>query len=440
MPKQISLSLLFLLLLVPLAAAQGNANPTIALLSFGSYDSNVPLEMGLLDTLQVYEWISAEERALLNAGQDIEGDRINIIRGSANFDLPTVNIMVEDALDRGADILVTAGAAVTQTALNLTLDAEEPPSVLFHSIYSATHFGIIDAPCLKPAHITGSEYTPPYEEAVGVFLAQNPDLARIGTLHTSTDAGGIHGAERIGAIAAARGINVESAAIASLSDLRAATQGLVNKDVEAIMLPIDFTIGAGLPIVVTVAKENQIPVFYPIPGTVLSGVTIGAGFNDYYNQGNHTALLLDARLNGSLDIETTAVASLTGVSVGINVDIASEMGIEIPQDLQDAADITVRDGAVKLSQRFLSDQLDDFGAPEEMKQMVLAIADTMDWRPLFQPGEMSGDNPMMDQFAMMIEFRKSPAHKAADAATLASLQCTDELIAEQQAALDAESE
>ena len=445
MSKLIVLVMLFILLLAPMAMAQDNDNPTVAFLRYGPYISDPIVENGLLDTLLVYEWVDAEERALLNARQNFEGEKINIIWASANFDLPTVNVMVEDALDRGADILITSGAPVTLIAINITLDQDDPTPVLFHSVYHPTQFGISDAPCLKPAHVTGSEYTPPYEEAFQVFLMQNPALKRIGTIHTSADAGGTYGAGRISAIAESQGIEVESAAISSLSDLRAATQGIVNKDVEAIMLPIDFTVGSGLPIVVSVAKENQIPVFYPIPGTVLTGVTIGVGFNEYYEQGVLAGLLLDARLNGALDFATTAVLSQTGGTVGVNLDVAAEMGIDFPQDLQDMADITLSNGKVLLSEQAITQLLDSLGANEQFKQMTVAmlsaLGDSFDWAPLMMPDLDAEASPMaaqmMAQLSLVLEMRKSPANRAADAAVLAGLQCTDEMIAEQQAALDA---
>ena len=445
MPKYLLLILLVALLLAPLSSAQDNDNPTVAILRYGPYISDPIVERGLLDTLQVYEWINAEERALLNAGQNLEGENINIIWGAANFDLPTVNFMVEDALDRGVDVLVTSGAPVTQTASGITLDQDEPTPVLFHNVYNPAKFGIIDSSCLKPAHVTGSEYSPPYEEAFGVFLLQNPDLERVGVIHTATDAGGAYGAERIQEIGDAQGIEVEMTAIASVSDLRAATQGLANKEVEAIILPMDFTVGSGLPIVVAVAKENQIPVFYPIPGTVMQGVTVGAGFFDYYTQGAHTALLLDARLNGSLDFASTAVHSMSGVTVGINVDIANEMGIDVSPALSELADLTVRDGSLLMSQQILELQLDALGANEEAKQAALemsaALGDAFDWTPLLFPSGEPSDSPLAAQMNGMLlallEMRKSPENKASDAAILESLHCTDEMIAEQQAELDA---
>ena len=439
MNKRIALALLFCLLLAPLAAAQDNDNPTVAILRFGPYISDPIMESGLLDTLQVYEWISAEERALLNAGEDIQGEKINIFWSAAGFDLPTVNILVEDALDRGADILVTSGAPVTQIAIGITQDQDEPTPVLFHGVNHSREYGISDSSCLKPAHVTGSEYTPPFDEVFEVFLLQNPALQRVGTIHTATDAAGIFGAARIQAIGESKGIEVESAAIAGFSDLRAATQSLVSKGVEAIVLPIDFTVGSGLPVVVSTAKEQQIPIFYPVPGTVMLGVTVGVGFFDYYAQGIDTGLVLNARFKDGLDFNTLAVNSLTGASVGVNIDVANEMEMDVPQELRDMADITVSDGAMLLSQAVLERQMEMLGANDAIRQMVLSLGDEMDWSMLMQPGGGGGEaDPMVAQlFQMLIELRRSPENVAADAALLEARHCTDDMIAEQQAALDA---
>lgn len=438
MNKGIALALLFCLLIAPFATAQANDNPTVVIIRYGPYISDPIMESGLLDTLQVYEWISAEERALLNAGQNIQGEKINIFWSAAGFDLPTVNILVEDALDRGADILVTSGAPVTQIAISITQDQDEPTPVLFHGVNHSTEYGISDSPCLKPAHVTGSEYTPPFDEVFEVFLLQNPALQRVGVIHTATDAAGIFGAAQIQAIGEAKGIAVESAAVAGFSDLRAATQSLVSKGVEAIVLPIDFTVGSGLPVVVSAAKEEQIPVFYPVPGTVMLGVTVGVGFFDYYAQGIDTGLVLNARFKDGLDFNTLAVNSLTGSSVGINVDVANEMEMEVAQELRDIADITVHEGAMLLSQAVLERQMELLGADDTIRQMVLSLGNDMDWSMLMQPGAGGEADPMVGQlFQMLIELRRSPENLAADAALLELRHCTDDMIAEQQAALDA---
>lgn len=431
--------LLLVLLVAPIAAAQDQDNPTVAVMRFGPSLSDTSLETAVMDTLLVYEWIDAEERALLSERQDLAGENINIIWGDANYDLTNVNIMVENALDRGADILLTISTPVTQIALNSTLDQDEPTPVLFSSVYSPYHAGVADAPCIKPAHVSGSESVPPYEEAFQVFLLQNPALSRFGLIFSSNDASGIYGAERIAAIGESLGLEVESAAVTSVSDLRSATQSLANEGVEAIILPFDYTVAIGLPIIATVATENQIPVFHPHPGSILAGATVGAGFYNFYTQGISTGLMLSAYLNGDLDLATTAIDSRSGLSVGVNLDVANTLGIEIPSELEDMAELVLQDGVSVMSPLGLLRLLDSMGATDEVKQMAAAYLQDVDLSAMAsQSGEQQQAAAMINQ--MLIEGRKSPENLAADRAYLDSLQCTPEMIAEQQAQLDAARE
>ncbi len=424
--------------LAPAAMAQ-DGKPTVAVLRLGPSLSDTSLETAVIDTLHVYEWIDAEERALLSERQDLSGEKINIIWGDANYDLPTASIMVENALDRGADILLTLSTPVTQIALNTTLDQDEPTPVLFSSVYSPYRAGVADAPCVKPAHVSGSESVPPYEEAFQIFLLQNPALNRFGLIYSSHDASGIYGAETIAAIGESLGMEVESAAVTSVSDLRSATQSLANEGVEAIILPFDYTVAIGLPIIATVAIENQIPVFHPHPGSILAGATIGAGFYNFYTQGISTGLMLAAYLNGDLDLATTAIDSRSGLSVGVNLDVAHTLGIEIPPELEDMAEMVVQDGNSIMSPLGLLRLLDSMGATDAVKQMAAAYLQDVDLSAMAsQSGEQQQAAEMINM--MLIEGRKSPENMATDRQFLQSLQCTPEMIAEQQAELHAAGE
>ncbi len=435
MRQLITISLLLCLLAAPITWAQNDDNPTVAILRYGVSLSDASLETAVIDTLLVYEWVTAEEHALLSDRQDIEGEKINILWADASYDLTNVNFIVDNALDRGADILLTLSTPVTQIAVNTTLDQDEPTPVLFSAVYSPYHAGLADAPCIKPAHVTGSESVPPYEDVLRIFLLQKPAMKRIGLVFSSDDASGIYGAERLAAIGESLGLEVESAAVTSVSDLRSAVQSLANNGVEAIIVPFDYTAAVGLPIIATVATENQIPVFHPHPGSILAGATVGAGFYNFYTQGISTGLMLAAYLNGDLDIEATAIDSHSGLSVGVNLDIADTLGIEIAPELREMAEMVVQDGASVMSPLGLLRLLDSMGATDQIKQMAAAYLRDVDLSAMAsQPGEQQQAAEMISQ--MLIDGRKSPENMAADRAYLQSLQCTDEMIAEQQAALD----
>lgn len=390
------LFILLTLLLIPSGLAQGDDNPTVAILRFGSLRTFDTTEGAILDVLESYGFINAEENAFLHTRQDLDGERINIVWGSANFDLPSAQLMLDNVLDYEPDVLVTVTTTITQLALNATADMEDPPVVLFTSVYNPYEAGIVQAPCIKPDHVTGSISAAPYEEIISVLLSLQPGIETIGTIFNSSEAAGVVGADEITRVGEALGLRVLAAAVVDLSDVNLAAEGLINRGIDAFVMPIDLRTGAaGLPIIVNLGNEYGIPVFHPVLFSIYYGATVSSGFYHYYAQGENVGRLLVAHLNGDIDVATTAISEQTGTAIGVNLDMAGRQGLEILDELIDNADAVIEGGEATISER-----------------VALELTTSGTVRPL----------------AERID---------ADKAILADLVCTPELIAEQQAALDA---
>ena len=295
MVQRITLLIAILALsLSPALWAQDDDKPTLAILAFG-YHSNVNLSVkGTLDMLQAYGYINQEERAVLDQRQDLEGEGINIFFGDAAYDIGFANLMVRDALDRTPDALITITTPVTQMAVGATLDMEDPPVVIFNVVSNPYAAGIAGAPCIKPAHVSGSQFLAPYDRIVPLMLLQNPDMQVAGTIFTSNEPSGVFGASQISAVGESLGLQVESAAIVSAADLTLAAEGLVSKGIEAFILPTEATVASGLPSIIQVANEHSLPVMYTAGSSIYRGATIGAGVYSYFKEGVIAARMLIA--------------------------------------------------------------------------------------------------------------------------------------------------
>lgn len=387
--KLLLILVLIAMVAVPSVMAQ-DENPTIAIIRFGPLRPFELAEKGTIDMLLAYEWVNEDEYEILAERQDLEGENINIIFGDAEFDFPTANLLVEQVLDEGADVIIAITTPVSQAAANATVDMDEPPIVLFNTVTSPYAAGFADTSCIKPAHITGSQALAPFETIVPLILLQNPDIEIIGTIFNQAEANGVVGAESIKAVGEELGLTVEMGPIAATADVGTAAEGLISKGVQAFMIPTDSTVTDGLPSLLAVAEENGVPVFHADASQVGSGATVGAGLS-YYQEGVDTARMLIAYLNGDIDIATTQISKQPGMAIAVNLDSAAAQGIEISVELLALADFTIEGGE--------SNEAD----PELP--------------------EMSMDDRM-----------------AADMAFLDNLMCTDEKIEEQQAELDAMSE
>jgi len=307
-------------------------------------------ESGVLDLLEAYEYISADERAELAGRASLEGDNINIVWGDAGFEFANAAFVVDSALDQGADALVTLSTPMTQVAINATSDMDDPPAIIFAAVFNAAAAGIAESACEKPAHVAGAEASTPYEEVLPLLLIQDPDLQVICTIFNPAEASSVAGAEAIVASGEGIGLTVVQASVTGLADLRAATQSLVNKGATAILLPVDQTTLGGLPAILAVANEYGIPIFHVNMQAIAVGATVTAGYNLLFEQGIRAGRILVGHLNGDIDIANTAIFSETSMGVGINLDSAADLGVEISADLMDMAGRIIEDGASLMSE------------------------------------------------------------------------------------------
>ncbi len=382
-------------LVTSLASANGDT-PTIAILRYGGSSLVSLSEKGILDMLQVYGLINADERAILDQSKDLNGEHIDVIYRDAGFDLANARLMLEESLDSDVDILLTLSTPVTQLAAHTAREMRDPPQIIF-AIVGAPYFaGIADAPCVKDDHIAGTRTDIPYEQYVNLLPLFNPGLTVIGAIVNPSQPDSVFGGERIAEFAGELGIAVETATVSSLSDLPIATDSLIAKGAEAIVVPGGATVAIGMSAIVDNATEHGIAVFSPVSQHVYRGATVGAGFYSFYHEGVIAARMLVARLNDEVDLSRISINLTPGFTVALNLDAAAAAGVTISEELQALADWTIADGA---STEGVSPELPEIGAE-------------------LQP--------------MSLEDRRE-----ADLEFLAALECGEAMIAEQKAKLDA---
>ena len=134
--------------------AQENDIPSVMVISAGASSEYGAAKTGILNVLQSYGFVSEAERARLDAGEDLEGESINIYFRAAEQGAADANALVERALDLGVGAFITIAETATQTAVNVTSDLDDPPVVIFTRATNPYAAGIADASCLKPDHVT----------------------------------------------------------------------------------------------------------------------------------------------------------------------------------------------------------------------------------------------------------------------------------------------
>ncbi len=386
-----------LALLLPAAGLAADDDvPTLAFLRYGQSPAFALTDKAVLDTLEAYGYIGVDDRQALLQGGDLRGEHINILYRDAGFDLSAANLMVEDALDEGADVLLTVSTEVGTIAAAAIGEMDDPPALIFTIVTAPYLAGIAEAPCIKAPNITGTQMDINFAEFDRVREAQNPGMTTFGMIVNPNDPASATAMLSLGVYAQARGLTFEAVPAITIADYSLATDSLLDKGVEAIVMPPRTGSAAGLLAVLDAAYG--VTIYSAIVTDVFVGVPVGAGFQGWYHEGAVAARMLVAHLRGELDIARTGINLTPGFTVAVNLDAADVHGVEIRQELLDQAAFVIEGGA--------------------------GAGDTL---------EIPGVNTFLEE--MTTEERW-----AEDQAFLAGLHCTDEMIAEQRAALEAGGE
>ena len=393
MKKALLLLTLISVLSLPPTLAQ-DEKPTVAFLKWGDSRNVALAEKAILDMLGAYGFINDDERALLDQERSIEGENLNVVYGDALFDRMEANVIIEEAIDKDADVLVTFTTQMTQIAYYAIREFIDPPKLIFTVTSGPYITGVADAPCVKPDFVIGTRPVTNYEDIVPLLLLQDPDMKVAGVIYSPAQRASEVGAARIQEIGESLGIAVEAETIMATPDLYQAVDKLANKGAEAIIIPI-FTF-QGFSLLLSLSYDYGLPVVFSAPQNAYRGGTIGGGFFGLYKQGVIAGNMLIAYLNGDIDIAKTSIYESDDFAFAVNLDAADLQDVEISQALLGGAAYVVENGQTAQ------------GITLQYPEAEITLPDM----------------PLDERRAADLEF-------------LAGLQCSPEIIAEQQAALDA---
>lgn len=300
--------------------------PVVAIIRLGPLPPFELSTQGTMDQLEAYGYV--------------DGENITVLLYDAGMDVPTANTQIEDAIDEGADVLITITTPVTLAAINATQDMGDPPYVLFNTVTEPYESGIAESPCEKPDYVWGSQALPDFEAIMPLVFDLNPDIQTIGTIFSPSEPNAVASLAIMEPVAEDLGLTMVIESVAETAEVGLAAEAAASEGIEAFFIPTDSTVGNGLAAILGVAEDEGIPLFFADSAQTYAGATVGAGLS-YYQEGVDTARVLIAYLNGDIDIATTAISKQPGTRIGINLDSAAAQGVEIPQSLLDKADFVI---------------------------------------------------------------------------------------------------
>lgn len=374
MRRMLIVCMLLATLVIP-ALAQ-DADDDLPVIGFMQFVSHPALDAGRIGAVEVLE-----------AAGYIDGETATFLFGNGEGDIPTLTTIAQGFIDQGVDIIMADSTPALQAAFNVVNELDgEGPVVIFNVVTNPYAAGAAQASCIKPEWLTGSQALAPYAETVPLILQAAPDAEMIGYLYNTAEANSVASTEIVLPLIEALGLTVETGNVTNSSEIVPAAEALVERGVDAFYVATDSTVVAGLEALVQVANEAGIPVIASDPSSAARGAVLAQGL-DYMQEGRDAGRIAVAYLNGEIDIATTGISRQTINLLAVNLDAAELLGLELSEELLAGAGMVIE-----------------------------------------------GGETTMAEMAMMSEEEMAEA----DAAFIEALLCTEEIIAEQQAELDAE--
>ena len=272
----------------------------------------------------------------LAEGGYVEGDNLTIDFQNAMGDMANSDMQAKTMVSNGEDMLVGIATPSAMSAYAATKDEGKP--VVFVAVSDAVAAGIVKSNEEPGTNCTGVSDVLNLEEQVKMIRAFQPEAKKIGIIYTTSEPNSVSHLEKIKPIAEKYGFEIVAEGISSAAEVATAASSLIAKDVDCINNFTDNNVVDNLPLVLHATDEAGIPVYGSEVEQVVNGCLATQGI-DYVALGREAGLMAAKILNGEAEPATMAVGLIDEVTPAYNSEVAARLGIALPADYADAADV-----------------------------------------------------------------------------------------------------
>ena len=263
------------------------------------------------------------EEAGLKEGVDFEVDYRN-----ADFD-DTMTTQIGDAFSaEDVDLMVGIATNSAVACFNAAEDKDIP--VIFTAITDPV------GAHLDSGNITGTSDALPVAGQLELIRALQPDADTVGIIYTTSEPNSVYSVGIYEDLAADYGFTIDAVAVTTQSEVTQALDKLLSDGVDCLSNLTDNNVVGVLPAILEKTDAAGIPVYGSEIEQVKLGCVAGAGL-DYVKLGIQTGEMAARVLRGEASCRDIPYASIADYDLYINTKALTALGMEVPEDLTEAA-------------------------------------------------------------------------------------------------------
>ncbi len=231
----------------------------------------------------------------------------------------------------GLDLVL---AIATPTA-QASAQAITKTPILFTAVTDPVAAKLVASNEAPGANVTGTTDMNPVAQQIALVKKLKPTAKTVGIIYSSGEVNSAVQVEAAKKAAATEGLTVVEKTVTNTSEVQQAASSLT---VDAIYVPTDNNVVAGIDAVVAVAEKSKIPLVVGEGDSVKKGGIITYGI-DYSKLGYQTGQMAVKILTQGAKPATMPVESQKDLKTYVNKAAAARMGITIPDDLLKDAEV-----------------------------------------------------------------------------------------------------
>lgn len=257
-------------------------------------------------------------------------EELELVFASAQGSRAEAERIARDLVELSPDVIVPISTPSAQAVAGATSSIP----VVFAAVTDPLSAGLVEDLEQPGGNVTGISDLSPIDQHLDLIKQIVPGARRLGVIYNPDEANGARLIELIGQEAPQRDLAVVTVTVRLSADVADAAAGLVGR-ADAIYVPTDNTVIAGLEAIAEVGRKNRLPVFAADVDAVPRGAIAASGFN-YYDLGRQTGRMVRAVLGGA-DPGAMPVQRVTASDLFVNLAAAEAMGVSVPSAVLDEA-------------------------------------------------------------------------------------------------------
>ncbi len=278
--------------------------------------------------------VKALEEAGFKIGIDVLIDRQN-----AQGSMQNAVAIARKFADEKVDYVVAIATPSAQAAVQVISDRP----VIFSAVTDPVGAGLIKQLGKNDSNVVGISDMAPVSTHLKLIKVVFPDAKKVGVIYNPGEANSVTLTNMAKSVAPSLGLTIVDIPGTSPSEMITALNS-IGPNVDVLYIGTDNTAASSIQAIGSAALRLKKAIVAADIDIARGGGVIGFGF-DYFTVGVETGRLLVELIKGARpqDLESSVLGA-DSLLLYVNLDIAKQLGINVPKDIVDRANILVQDG------------------------------------------------------------------------------------------------